>query len=423
MIACVSPAKALRLRPFRLGYGLPCFWPCLILLPAGDKRAPFFCRALPLTYTGQSRWFLMRAGQVSGPHSLTELNRLVAIGEASDEDRVQAEGAGGWTLLSHVCRQSGPSPSAAPALTQKLKPKFFGIRYISMHWRGDLSLGISYWVCFVLLSVIAEVAIKFIMELRFIAASGPLGVAIAVTSLTIMLVMVSLWQVVGTWRSSDKHVSRGSRKIWAIAAKMMLCISVLRNAIIFPNTVLTVAQSWWYASLMSTLPPMTITALRGGAEIEITGGIGSGSADVLRQVLANAPQARVVHLSGPGGGVAEAHAMAATIRSRGMDTYVGASCLSACTLLFISGRNRLLKSGAQLGFHQPAFVAAGTGGLLAVDQERQLLVAAGVPEWFVTKAFSVRGNDIWFPTEAELLSAQVVTAITDGQHLSPGRSE
>ena len=113
--------------------------------------------------------------------------------------------------------------------------------------------------------------------------------------------------------------------------------------------------------------------------------------------------------------------MAAMIRARGMDTYVRGRCLSACTLMFLAGRYRILKDHAQLGFHAPTAVAVGIDGAQWVANERLRLVQAGVPDWFMAKAFAAHGSDMWFPTVEDLRTAGVITGTTNRRNFSPGR--
>lgn len=98
-----------------------------------------------------------------------------------------------------------------------------------------------------------------------------------------------------------------------------------------------------------------------------------------------------------------------------MTTFVAAKCLSACTLAFAGGKQRILKKGAELGFHRGAF-----GGEDQVDDhqggiERRIFLEAGFSRSFIDKALSTPNKEMWTPTASELLTHGVITSVNDGE--------
>lgn len=85
--------------------------------------------------------------------------------------------------------------------------------------------------------------------------------------------------------------------------------------------------------------------------------------------------------------------------------------MSACTLAFVAGRQRVLKKGAQLGFHRAIFAG---DDKLDDSTERSIYRAAGVPAAFIDRALATSNASIWSPTDAELLAAGVVTRMSSG---------
>ena len=77
---------------------------------------------------------------------------------------------------------------------------------------------------------------------------------------------------------------------------------------------------------------------------------------------------KVVHLNSTGGRILEAERIGALIKGRNLSTYVPAQCLSACTIIFLSGHERFIGPSGRLGFHQPDFP-----GMSA--QDRQSMIA------------------------------------------------
>jgi hypothetical protein len=388
-----------------------------------------------MTYAGQTKWYLNRRGAISGPHTLPELYRLIETDEADLQDIAQAEGVEGWMPLSEVIRRAnaaapapdtfpGFSPQKAGEKSQPSVPPTPAVRrsnYLLRHWRGELSLAVSYWVNSFVVSLALSAAIGALSTTDTLQSGSPRFAVAWLTGAFLVCLAVGLWQLVGTWRSADRHTSRGGRRFWSVAVKVLLCLGLIRGVTELGMAGMTAMNAWRHVATMEELPPPEFLLLRGGTEVEFRGGIRPGTAAQLREILGRAPQARIIHLGSPGGDLTEGHTMAALVRARGMDTYVRSSCLSACASVFLAGRNRLLKEGALLGFHAPTPVASGIEGVRIVEAERRAMVTSGLPEWFVTRAFMARGSEMWFPTVDELSTARVVTFVTDGRHLSPGR--
>ena len=86
--------------------------------------------------------------------------------------------------------------------------------------------------------------------------------------------------------------------------------------------------------------------------ISIGGQIREADYPAFHDLAAAHPDALVV-LTGPGGSVGPALAIGREIRARGMRTVVpaGATCASACSLIWLAGTQRLLGADARIGFH------------------------------------------------------------------------
>lgn len=370
------------------------------------------------TPNGPDLWYLRRNGMTAGPHALDELGRMLERGAAEPTDRVWRKGAFVWRslgeLVGEVPRRTAPAAAAEPPRRG----------YFARHWHGELSLGVSYWVNVVLLGLAwagATALLGLIMTRRRVVLEDSLQAALFLTAFAVVPLLVLAWQVVGTWRSGSAHVARGGRRAWAVAAKVMLVLAVLRVTIEYAGSTIPItAKAWGLAIAMARLPPAEFTALRGGREIEFRGGVHAGTAEQLRRILDQHPQARLIHLESPGGNLAQGRAMAALVRRRNLDTYVRGLCASSCTIIFMAGRERWLKEGASLGFHAPSSAAIGKARDGLLETERQRLLRSGVPDWFVARILAVQGGTLWVPTVEELTRARVITATTNGSAFSRG---
>ncbi len=157
-----------------------------------------------------------------------------------------------------------------------------------------------------------------------------------------------------------------------------------------------------------------VRALRQGSELELFGEIQFGSAQDLRQILAANPQARILHLNSPGGSIAEAREMVLLVQDRGLTTTVDKACMSACTLVFLAGKQRYLATGAKLGFHRAAGLDMSSEEVDAIENvDRDFMLSIGISPAFVDKALSTPSSTIWIPTAVELRTAGVISGLDD----------
>src|SRR5689334_9866491 len=89
-----------------------------------------------------------------------------------------------------------------------------------------------------------------------------------------------------------------------------------------------------------------------GSVLELSGSFSWALPQSFQALLAGAPDVRMIRLESPGGHVQPAIEIATLIHERGLDTYVGRFCASACTIAFLGGRQRRLGAGSRLRFHQ-----------------------------------------------------------------------
>ena len=161
--------------------------------------------------------------------------------------------------------------------------------------------------------------------------------------------------------------------------------------------------------------PYQVRVLFDGAVIEISGSFSWALPQTFQAVLASTPGAQVVQFESPGGHVVPALEIAALIRERGLATYVGRFCASACTVAFLGGRERWLAPDARLGFHQahaPGMAAEQTNAFMTAAYER-----LAVPRPFIARVLATPPTSLWYPTRDELRAAGFTTGATPEQLL------
>jgi hypothetical protein len=152
--------------------------------------------------------------------------------------------------------------------------------------------------------------------------------------------------------------------------------------------------------------------LRDGTELEFSGEIVIGTARAFAQALDAAPQVKVLHLNSNGGKLDEADRIAAKVAGRKLVTYVSDECVSACTHIFLAGRERWIGDHGKLGFHRPYYSALVDFNRLAItSQEGKYLRSFGIPENFVAKVLSTPGSSMWYPSGEELARAHVISGV------------
>lgn len=165
---------------------------------------------------------------------------------------------------------------------------------------------------------------------------------------------------------------------------------------------------------IETAPETAIAMRPDGREIEFSGPFDEGVAERFSAFLEAHPEATGIRLTSEGGYVDEAERVGDLIAGRRLVTSVSTYCVSACTLAFARGQERLLLKGARLGFHSP-YTVDGLGQDVQVDGEAERLayIAAGVAPDFAAEAVRVASSEIWIPDPDRLISARVVTGLVD----------
>lgn len=170
----------------------------------------------------------------------------------------------------------------------------------------------------------------------------------------------------------------------------------------------------------SDTAPAALALSPDGIELRLDGDLVDGTARRIRTMLRTHAGIRVLTLRSDGGLVDEAEQIGDIVSAYGLATFAPDTCVSACTLVYVRGRERLAAPDAQLGFHAP-WVAGTRDREVQVSsaEERQAYVAAGIAPDFVDRALSTPSSDVWFPDREHLLRARVVGAFVQPSELGP----
>ncbi len=281
-----------------------------------------------------------------------------------------------------------------------------GDSYFERHWRGELSLRVSYWVNHALLGWIGfKLATFGLSAVKQGTGEQPVACFCFASAILVLLFGLQTWQIGGTWRSATRARQAG-RTLRATIVQFLLCLSVVGMIGLPIATLLPIAL----AAAHGRPVPMAGTVLReGGRVIDFNGPVGKASAEEFRRVL-DASRPALVRLESNGGLVAQARYIAAMIRARGLDTEVSDRCVSACTIMFFAGRKRLLLDDGVLGFHSYSSSAETPQAILRQEEsERTAYITGGVSPSFVEQIFSIPPAKVWYPTRDETEAAGFAT--------------
>lgn len=290
------------------------------------------------------------------------------------------------------------------------------MRYLVEHWRGRHSLARSFWLNGLAANLVA-VAVLAPMALVVAgpARNSPPAMLVGLVTMWGVAVVVTVWQVVGTWRAADRHCRNG-RALWGRTAQAALVVLTLQGGL---GLIDGGRQINHMAKLALGRDGLWTQVDRDGDAIVISGFITFATPERLDALLAQPDAPRRVRFDSPGGYVGPAQTLRDIIERTGLETEATARCESACTLAFVGGKARLGRLGASFGFHGFTLPGVARSGIAA---EEELVKRAwrerGIDGGFVDQAFATAGPAMWHPSLAELVEAKFVThVVVDGKVL------
>lgn len=300
-------------------------------------------------------WYLFDGARQLGPFSLEELKHLLRI-QTSSAVHVWREGMNDWARPLELPEFSPPPVPIIPedrrtprdATEIERTPSHRFNNFVAMNWRGEFSLGITYWIFGFLGNLFAGVlAVVVVAAFKSDDGYQPRAIFLSILLVWLGILLISIWQSVGIWRSANRHIKArvliGKKSPWAGLAKIAVFFGILRLGGTF-------LSSGW-PQLVETgrmtflddpdIPAYSIRVMRNGTEAEIVGGFKYGLTNDFVKILNASRQIKVVHLDSFGGRIGEAEKLNKIIRSKKLDTYVASKCISACTVAFAGGERRI----------------------------------------------------------------------------------
>jgi hypothetical protein len=162
--------------------------------------------------------------------------------------------------------------------------------------------------------------------------------------------------------------------------------------------------------------------------------ITGSDADILGNLLMKNPAVDTVIISGAGDGLYASYEMARKLSQFDITVIARSDCESGCSLMFLGGKVRKLEKGARLGFRRTATDASSHREHYAAEKDGKgwadefayarwvyedgqidareyigYLLQRGVKAEFALRVMTYSAQDMWYPTEKEMLEAGVLT--------------
>jgi hypothetical protein len=300
-----------------------------------------------------------------------------------------------------------------PAATPPPLPPPASHNYFVRHWRGELSLPKSYWVNGVVFGLFVGAAVASIgYGVNSRGEGQPVVWLVTLVGSWVIVALFTMWQAVGVWRSATRYRA-GGRYFWGGLAKGVTVLGVLNLAFncLFAGTA-QLAGIWEIIDGDARVGAHQFKVPANGQVLEFSGGITFGVANELNGLLQAMESVRTVKLNSMGGRILEAQRMSDLIRAKGLTTLVEKDCMSACTIVFLGGKERVVWPAARIGFHQPAFrgmTAASRRAAILTEEAR--LQGFGLSKAFADKANTATPSGMWFPDKDELVREKVATRV------------
>jgi hypothetical protein len=376
-------------------------------------------QALHTAFWRRDSWYDRFAGtamlQVDKQGTVIEPRTISSIAVPPPAELIETDRSG---IVDPEFSAGASLPPTADVLPPPLPPRG-AQNYFARHWRGELSLPLSYWVNGTLCGVLSGLFIAGLGALIYREGEArPLIWLISLSTVWLLIVVLAIWQLVGIWRSAT-HYQQNGKRFWGGVAKALMVLGGLQVVFSF-FTVATpqIAGIFEIVTGDSHVGPHQFRILAAGEMLEFSGGITFGVAKEMEGFLNAMTNVKTVRLNSLGGRLLEAQKMSDLIKARRLSTLVERDCLSACTIVFLGGTDRAVLSNARLGFHQPAFRGmTASDRLIAIANEERRLQGFGLSRAFAERANRAEPSSMWFPDKNELINEHVATRIVS---VNPG---
>ncbi|MBS0288623.1 MAG: hypothetical protein JSS07_01130 [Proteobacteria bacterium] len=307
------------------------------------------------------------------------------------------------------------------------------MNYLSQHWHGNHSLPRSFWLNWLLIPAAMNL-VYLIFFLSFVlvhylyklSAPSTLALSVALLPLVPICVFQLIWGNVGLWRSTRRYSAKTQKRLWSCLVQIIIVF----NVGYFMYDIYTLGTSNLSKVFSINENPQILKNqnydLFVNSEknyLHIQGDFNTGLADSVEQIIKENPKINTIVLDSNGGLVVEGIKISKIIQEHHLNTASSEKCYSACTIAFISGKNRILTKKAQLAFHksslpeeQESYIPELHRLLEKYYLEKKIYPLCrkqGINEDFIEKFKKTSAEQLWFPTTQEMLDMGLVHQLSD----------
>jgi hypothetical protein len=283
---------------------------------------------------------------------------------------------------------------------------------IKNHWRGNLSLPISFWVNGSFTTVIVALLTLYVSDELDYSDLSEASWLLATLTLYCVSMVIVVWSIVGIWRSATSYQQKGGALKWSLTARLLALLGALGFSSEFSQATLPVFQTLLVRAGIETLgPPATLKVT--GRTLHIDGTITHKVTERFEALIDQHPDIDQISISSFGGRTNAAVAIASIISKRKLNTVAVGECSSGCTFIFLSGKIRKFDINSSLGFHSPKILGLGDlESRLESPAVTEAYQAAGLSEAFISKALSTPSASMWYPSDDILIRQGAVHLFT-----------
>jgi hypothetical protein len=227
--------------------------------------------------------------------------------------------------------------------------------------------------------------------------------------------IISVWSIVGIWRSAVSYQQRGGALKWSLTARLLALLGALVFASELSQATLPVFQTLLVRAGIETLgPPATLKVT--GRTLHIDGTITHKVTERFIALINQHPDIDLISISSFGGRTNAAVAIASIISKRKLNTVAVGECSSGCTFIFLSGKTRMFDINSSLGFHSPKIL-----GLSDLESQfespevTEAYEAAGLSDAFISQALRTPSASMWYPGDDTLIRQGAVHLFTQAR--------
>jgi hypothetical protein len=216
--------------------------------------------------------------------------------------------------------------------------------YVKAHWGGELSLARSYWVNSILLSAVFGVGGRLLEQP--LSKQPVESVVIFSLALIIVAAPVTVWQLVGIWRSATNTSKRG-RRFWPAVAKIVTVLGCL----ISTASMVSATNDLVRIMVVIQDPSFTEYSIErvGDTDLIFRGAINEKSAGEIISALENS-SITILRVSSHGGMIPAAIRLGRHIRGNEIMVMAEEQCISACVILLAASPYAAIYPGTRVTF-------------------------------------------------------------------------